>query len=80
MGAALGTTNFLRESELDDKKQVGFEGGLEGAYFFSKKWGVGADISFSSFPIKPQRITFDDGQDFGDHSIRTQSMGFLARG
>ena len=80
MGAALGTTNFLRESELDDKKQTGFEGGLEGAYFFSKKWGVGADITFSSFPIKPQRITFDDGQDFGDHSIRTQSMGFLAAG
>ncbi|HCN48398.1 MAG TPA: PAP2 family protein [Chryseobacterium sp.] len=80
MGTALGTTNFLRESELDDKKQVGFEGGLEGAYFFSKKWGVGADISFSSFPIKSQRITFDDGQGFGDHEIKTQSLGFLAAG
>ncbi|WP_232815812.1 phosphatase PAP2 family protein [Chryseobacterium capnotolerans] len=80
MGTALGTTNFLKESELDDKKQTGFEGGLEGAYFFSKKWGVGADITFSSFPIKSQRITFDDGQDFGDHEIKTQSMGFLAAG
>ncbi|NWJ53314.1 MAG: phosphatase PAP2 family protein, partial [Bacteroidetes bacterium] len=80
MGTALGTTNFLKESELDDKKQIGFEGGLEGAYFFSKKWGVGADITFSSFPIKSQRITFDDGQDFGDHEVKTQSMGFLAAG
>ena len=80
MGTALGTTNFLKESELDDKKQIGFEGGLEGAYFFSKKWGVGADITFSSFPIKAQRITFDDDQDFGEHTIKTQSMGFLGAG
>ncbi|MDR3026545.1 phosphatase PAP2 family protein [Chryseobacterium sp.] len=80
MGTALGTTNFLRESELDDKKQIGFEGGLEGAYFFSKRWGVGADLTFSSFPIKSQRINFDDGQDFGNHEIKTQSMGFLAAG
>ncbi|MEJ5052504.1 phosphatase PAP2 family protein [Chryseobacterium culicis] len=79
-GIALGTTNFLRESELDDKKQNGFEGGLEGAYFFSKKWGVGADITFSSFPIKSQRIAFDDGQDFGNHELKTQSMGFLSAG
>ncbi|UKB79093.1 phosphatase PAP2 family protein [Chryseobacterium sp. MEBOG07] len=79
-GVALGTTNFLKESELDDKKQTGFEGGLEGAYFFSKKWGVGADITFSSFPIKSQRINFDDGQDFGNHELKTQSMGFLAAG
>ncbi|WP_426480888.1 hypothetical protein [Chryseobacterium sp. R2ACT005] len=80
MGTVLGTTNFLKESELDDKKQIGFEGGLEGAYFFLKKWGVGADVTFSSFPIKSQRITFDDGQDFGDHEIKTQSMGFLSAG
>ncbi|PKF72403.1 phosphatase PAP2 family protein [Chryseobacterium sp. PMSZPI] len=79
-GSAFGTTNFLKESELDETKQIGFEGGLEGAYFFSKKWGVGGDISFSSFPIKPQRITIDDGLEFGDHSIVTQSMGFLAAG
>lgn len=80
LGAALGTTNFLKESELDDKKQNGFEGGLEGAYFFSKKWGIGGDISFSSFPIKPQRISLDDAEDFGEHSIVTQSMGFLGAG
>lgn len=80
LGTALGTTNFLKESDLDDKKQVGFEGGLEGAYFFSKKWGVGGDISFSSFPIKPLKATLDDGEDFGDYTIITQSLGFLGAG
>lgn len=80
MGAAFGTTNFLKESELDDKKQIGFEGGLEGAYFFSKKWGVGADLSFSSFPIKPLRVPLENGESFGDYSIITQSLGFLGAG
>ena len=41
---------------------------------------MGADVSFSSFPIKSQRITFDDEQDFGNHEIKTQSMGFLSAG
>lgn len=80
LGTALGTTNFLKESDLDNKKQVGFEGGLEGAYFFSKKWGIGADISFSSFPVKPLRETLDDGENFGDYNIITQSLGFLGAG
>ncbi|REC46312.1 phosphatase PAP2 family protein [Chryseobacterium pennipullorum] len=80
MGTALGTTNFLKESDLDDKKQVGFEGGLEGAYFFSKKWGVGGDISFSSFPIKPLKASLEDDEEFGDYEIVTQSLGFLGAG
>nr|WP_315032646.1 phosphatase PAP2 family protein [uncultured Chryseobacterium sp.] len=80
LGTALGTTNFLKESDLDDKKQIGFEGGLEGAYFFSKKWGIGGDLSFSSFPIKPLKATLDDGEDFGNYNIITQSLGFLGAG
>lgn len=80
LGTTLGTTNFLKESELDDKKQVGFEGGLEGAYFFSKKWGIGGDFSFSSFPIKPMKVNLDDGDSYGEHEIRTQSLGFLGAG
>ncbi|AZA79160.1 phosphatase PAP2 family protein [Chryseobacterium sp. G0186] len=80
LGSTFGTTNFLKESELDDKKQIGFEGGLEGAYFFSKKWGIGGDFSFSSFPIKPMKVNLDDGDSYGEHEIRTQSLGFLGIG
>lgn len=75
IGSALSTTNFLKESELTDKKEVGFEVGIEGAYFFSKKWGVGGDFSFSSFPIKPTRFPLDN--DLGNFDITTQSVGFL---
>lgn len=75
VGSTFSTTNFLKESELSDKKEKGFEAGIEGAYFFSKKWGVGGDVSFSSFPIKPTKFPLDG--DLGNFDITTQSLGFL---
>lgn len=75
LGTALSTTNFLKQSELSDKKEIGFEAGLEGAYFFSKKWGIGGDFSFSSFPIKPVQFPLDS--EIGSFDITTQSLGFL---
>lgn len=75
-GSALSTNNFLKESELDDKKETGFEAGLEGAYFFSKHWGVGADFSFSSFPVSPLNFPLDD-ENTVSFDIVTQSLGFL---
>jgi hypothetical protein len=75
-GAALSTTNFLKESELDDKKESGFEAGLEGAYFFSKNWGVGAELGFSSFPVTPLTFPLDEGNTM-NFDVVTQSLGFL---
>jgi membrane-associated phospholipid phosphatase len=75
LGTALSTTNFLKESELSDKKEIGFETGIEGAYFFSKKWGVGGDFSFSSFPVKPLEFPLDE--ELGNFDINTESLGFL---
>ncbi len=76
VGSAISTTNFLKEAELDNQKEVGLEAGLEGAYFFSKKWGIGADFTFSSFPVKGVRFDLDnpDAQQF---DVVTQSLGFL---
>lgn len=76
VGSALATTNFLRESELDDSKETGFEFGLEGAYFFTKNWGVGGNVSFSSFPISPIHFDFDDPS-WSGFDIVTQSLGFF---
>ncbi|CAA7195646.1 phosphatase PAP2 family protein [Chryseobacterium potabilaquae] len=75
LGTALATTNFLSQAELSEKKEVGFEAGLEGAYFFSKQWGIGGDFTFSSFPVKPVNI-FNE-QDLGSFDFVTQSLGFL---
>ncbi|MBL1407492.1 phosphatase PAP2 family protein [Sphingobacterium faecale] len=81
VGTALATTNFFERSGLDDRKQKGFEAGFEGAYFFSKKWGIGGDIGFASFPVTPLRddwLNFDEEPH--EYSIETQSMGFLSIG
>ena len=75
-GPAFSTTNFLKESELDDKKEKGWEAGLEGAYFFSKHWGVGADLSFSSFIVSPLTFPLDEGNTM-NFDIVTQSLGFI---
>lgn len=75
LGTAISTTNFLEQSALSDKKEVGFETGLEGAFFFSKNWGVGGDFNFSSFPVKPLKIPVD--HEPRNFDITTQSLGFL---
>ncbi|MFA5619621.1 MAG: phosphatase PAP2 family protein [Weeksellaceae bacterium] len=75
-GAALSVTNFLKESELDDDKETGLEMGLEGAYFFSKNWGIGGSFGFSSFTVKPLHFDFDDPE-LGSMDIITESLGFL---
>src|SRR5690606_12592419 len=75
VGTALSTTNFLKESELDDKKETGLEAGIEGAYFFTKNWGLGGTFSFASFPVKGVSFELDDEPETYD--IVTQSLGFL---
>lgn len=75
-GSALATTNFLKESELDTKKEKGFEAGLEGAYFFNKKWGFGGQFSFTSFPVQAMKFELDDYQGT-PYEVVTQSLGFL---
>ncbi len=78
-GSALATNDFLKQSGLDDRKETGFEAGLEGAYFFSENWGVGANLSFSSFPIRPVHFPLDDEYSTSV-DVETQSLGFLNAG
>ena len=75
-GSVLSTTNFLKESELDDKKEIGFEAGLEGAYFFSKNWGIGANFIFCSFSVSGVRFPLDDVYTTNFDVVK-QSLGFL---
>jgi len=76
VGAALATNNFLKQSALDESKERGFELGIEGAYFFRPKWGVGANLSFSSFPVSSVKLEFDE-PGWEHFEIATQSLGFV---
>lgn len=75
-GFAAATTNFLKESKLDDEKEKGFEAGLEGAFFWNKHWGIGANFSFTSFPVKKVKFDFDD-ESIGSYDVNTESIGYL---
>lgn len=75
-GASFATTNFLKQSGLSQKKTVGFEGGLEGAYFFSTSWGVGGEFSFNTFPVRSVKLPTDD-PDLQNLNIATESIGLL---
>lgn len=78
LGYAVASTNFLNEIDKRTSMRMGFELGVEGSYFFTKKWGLGADFSFTSFPINASDIKNDiDGMVFNKFDIDTQSIGLL---
>lgn len=78
IGYASASRNLVKNLELDIQSQTGFEAGLEGAYYFSQNWGVGADFSFVSFPISTNESSIAD-PDFGylTAEIVTQSIGAI---
>ncbi|MGO3240606.1 MAG: phosphatase PAP2 family protein [Sphingobacteriaceae bacterium] len=78
VGYAHSARNLVENFDMGINSKAGFEAGLEGAYYFTKQWGVGGDFSFVSFPISTDESTIDD-PDFGSptSSIVTQSMGAL---
>jgi len=52
-----GSLESLLESEKQGSlSKVGWEAGLEGAYFFRKHWGIGGQFVITSFPIKSLNI------------------------
>lgn len=78
VGYAHATRNLVKNFDMDIESKAGFEAGLEGAYYFTERWGLGGDFSFVSFPISTDESTIDD-PDFGSstYSVVTQSMGAL---
>lgn len=75
-GASISTTKFLKQSGLSQSKTIGFEAGLEGAYFFNKHWGVGGEMSFNTFPVRAVSLPTDD-PDIQNLRLTTESIGLL---
>lgn len=53
--AGYTTTAHMLMDEFGPDNQIssGFEMGIDGGYYFSRNWGVGGSIYFTSFPVKP---------------------------
>src|SRR5690554_599273 len=56
VGSAHATSNLVENFEIGISSKAGIELGLEGAYYFSHNWGVGAEFSVASFPISTEEI------------------------
>ena len=52
-------SNFLKESGLSDRKTVGFEAGLEGAYFFNKT-GELVQTKYQYIPVNALHLKTED--------------------
>lgn len=76
-GYANATHNLVKNLEINASSKLGFEAGLEGAYFFNRNWGIGGDLSFTSFPITASEIYTPDAEDPANRSVQflTQSIG-----
>lgn len=78
LGSAIAITGLSKEDDEDSYAKLGFEAGFEGAYFFNKHWGLGADFSFTSFPVNKEDITEKELIDvYGKIDMTTQSVGTL---
>lgn len=76
LGYAHATRNLVDYFGIGVRSERGFELGLEGAYYFSRNWGIGADFSFVSFPISATG-KFDIPESQSQFEILTQPMGGL---
>jgi len=76
-GYANATHNLVKNLEINASSKLGFEAGLEGAYFMNKNWGIGGDLSFVSFPITASQIFTPDAENpaYRNLEFLTQSIG-----
>lgn len=78
VGSANSISNLVDNFEIGVKSKAGIELGLEGAYYFSHNWGIGAEFSVASFPISTDDLfEYDDSPGSVNASIVTQSMGVM---
>lgn len=78
VGSANSISNLVSNFEIGVKSKAGIEIGLEGAYYFSRNWGVGAEFSFASFPISTEDLVEQDPTlGAANAFIVTQSMGVM---
>ncbi len=81
----LGYTSAFESIVEDDEEEalakMGWEAGIEGAYFFTKNWGVGGQFTVAGFPFNKSRIDTPRNEyitkDVKSADIVTESLGHL---
>ncbi|MDR1631820.1 MAG: phosphatase PAP2 family protein [Dysgonamonadaceae bacterium] len=75
----MGPAFFL---DIYSSQESGLEGALEGAYFFNKKWGVGAETCFMHIPFKEESLGPSEWDKLSEivlnPSVGIQSLGLAS--
>lgn len=76
LGYANAVSKDLSALEGDELYAAqGFNVGLEGAYFLTKHFGVGAELAFTSFPVHSDRVVLDEELLEMSTGLYTQALG-----
>lgn len=76
LGFTNGLESIVETEEQESLAQLGWEAGIEGAYFFNKHWGLGGQIAIASFPFSEDKVDTPDEPTI-DAKILSESMGNL---
>ena len=83
LGFAVATSKDLTPKSDDLSAKHGFNMGVEGAWFFHRNLGVGAEFAFTSFPMADRGIDFDDpdiAEISFDHYTQPMGLRYLQAG
>lgn len=76
LGVTSGLESLVETEESESLNKLGWEAGLEGAYFFTKNWGLGGQIMVASFPFSENKITPQETPGL-EAKVLSESMGYM---
>ncbi|WP_410879875.1 phosphatase PAP2 family protein [Myroides sp. DW712] len=81
LGFAAALERIIEDEDEEALARLGWEAGLEGAYFFTKNWGVGGQFSVAGFPFNKSNVSIPTNPDTPEYiskaDIITESLGYL---
>lgn len=84
LGAASAFESIIEDEEEETLAKMGWEAGLEGAYFFTKNWEVGGQFTVAGFPFNKSRVSVPVDENTPEYikeaDIVTESLGNLNLG
>ena len=81
LGYTSAFKSIIEDEEEESLAKMGWEAGIEGAYFLTKNWGIGGQFTVTGFPFNKGRIDIPTNEFTPKHSesadIVTESLGHL---
>ncbi|MDR0228327.1 MAG: phosphatase PAP2 family protein [Flavobacteriaceae bacterium] len=76
LGFTSGLESIVETENQEALAKLGWEAGIEGAYFFNKHWGAGGQVAIASFPFSEDKVESPDDPTLNG-KVLSESMGNL---